>query len=484
MRRRIPPIFAILMVAQLANPPGAAARLQGRADESAITTGELISRIRDAGRAAIAASTPAMRDSTAAAVAVLDVLADHLEARLPAEPESSLASLRDEYGDDVEQALTALVLAEDLARALETCAGEDVHALLAAFSSQFSNAIGRPGSWAAERPRLLRLANSERAFGTVLRAGSGTSIVVEGANLYSDDCGSPSATLRGPRGETVEVAASIDGARSVTLELPALESAGVHEIRLRLRRKRLFFFCGSTTPTMAITVLPAAPFTVEYTVSTTQARVQEIVWNAGELKVTNRQCGDTLASAVFRLPQGWSYVSHEWLVFLNSGAVKEKEEVRGDEVSVAYRLPGKGRLFCAGNANLIHGRMEIRGAHTTYEPGPAIRATWPRPLAPGESVVVPVRLEPDDSATISEWSIEVRLIHPDGSVVEVPDRGRAGSPTGRKPDTAAFLWDPVQRTLELSAPSACCVAGRDSSGKAPPPSPATRAQDGLSSRRN
>lgn len=456
MRHKIRATIVLGFLLVVAQPTAVAARLQTREDNPELTAGRLIDRLRDAGQAIVDNAGRTMRDSAVVAVADLGTLADHLEDAFPANSKTPLSVLRQDREGEIEQALTALTLAEDAAKAMSACVREDVGAMLAAFRANFGRTVGAPGSWSRGRPRVHRLTDAAGAFPYVLRTGPAQLVTLVGADLRSDDCGPASATITSPDGERMNVDASIAEDRTVEFEVPPLDARGVYEVEVHLRRKKLIFFCRSTAARVSIAVMPSAPFRVRYTISTIQAVEQEIVWNAGELKVKNEECRSTTASRIFRLPEGWSYASHEWIVFLDSGAVKDREEVRDNALYVEYRVPGRGGPFCTGDPSLIHGRMEIHGRRLTLNPGPAVEGTVPRRVAFGEKVVVPVEIEPAEGASIAEWTIDVRVIYPDGSVRQIPVASGAGRLSERLAGGAGFSWNPETKSLTTTAPAATC----------------------------
>lgn len=449
----VPALVAALL---LSTAHSATAQVGGLVDPSSITAEGLITRLRKAGRTIVERTPETWQDSAAAATAQLRELSDRLEAGLQTRKDAGLARVAEIDGAEVQQGLVALVLAEDLANAIRAHPHEDVRSLLEAFSHNFRRSVGAPGSWSRGRTRVLRLVDPTAKAPHVLGTGKAEPVVVQGLNLHSDDCGSPSVVIESAGGDRLEIEASSRDDGTVTFDAPMVDAPGVYDIEIRVRRKKLILFCGSTTATISVAVLAASPLRLRYAVSTMQAFEQEIVWNAGELKAENGECRDTTASDLFRLPDGWSYASHEWTVYLAEGAVKTQEEVRGDAVYVEYRVRGRPGPFCTGDASLIHGRMEIRGTRERLEAGPETAGTYPRRVGFGERVVVPVDLTPADGAAIARWSIDVRVIFPDGSVQKLPITDGQGPLKDDGPCGAGFSWDPAAGRLELVAPAVNC----------------------------
>jgi hypothetical protein len=424
-------------------------------DARAATAGQVIGRLRDASEGIVRGAGPTLRDSAVSAVASVRAAADHLEAVIG---DRHGVVTRDLDGDAERAALRAIVallLAEDFAAALRTCLREEVANLLASFHENVRRMVGTGREWSGDAPRVVRATSTSGPFPYTMRAGIPDTLSFAGPGLGTDSCGPATATIAFPDGTRSEVVAMGRGDGTVALGLPALQEPGNYDIELRLRRRRLLVLCGSERTSLSIEVLPPAPFGIRYSVSTTRSMTREIVWNAGELKRANESCGeDVTAAGVFRLPDGWTYASHEWIVYLDSGVVREHEKVRGNDVLVQYRVPARGGPFCGGAIRMIHGRMEIRGVRTTTEPGPSVGGEFARRLDFGGRLTIPLGLDAGEGWDVSEWTIDVRLVHPDGSVHAVQQG--SGSRTG----AGSFDWDPATGELTVSAPAGCRTGPR------------------------
>jgi hypothetical protein len=425
--------------------------------DSPVAAGQMIARIREAARSIADLAGPEFRDSAAAAVAGLTDLADRLEAVLPVNANASLAEPRDDLRDAVAQGEAALVIAEDFAKLLRRCIREDLGTLLSAFHENLRRTIGEPDSWSGGTARILRVESAGDGLRGSIRAGTAGRLHLEGSNLDSSACGPAEATITLHEGQPVQAAVTVESNRALSVDMPALEKPGLYELSIRLRRRKLLFFCGSRTASMAVAVHASAPIGVRWAVSTTMSTIQQITWDAGELKQANASCnGDTIASALFRLPDGWTYRAHEWTVFLNTGAEKIAEEVRGSGVRVAYRIPPKAGPFCSGLARLIHGKMTIHGVRTNAVAGPSLSVARPLRLAFGETVAVPVEIDAPAGAEISGWTIDVTFLYPDGTEHGVTRRTGSGRLAGAWPGGGSFTWDPESRRLTVSAPARAC----------------------------
>jgi len=420
-----------------------------------LTAGQLIGRLRKATRGIIDNSGRSRAFATTA-VAGLVELADQLDAAFTNLLDTPLNQLHESMEAQVERGITALILSEDLATSMRTCVREDVRVLLEAFEENTRRALRDTRTWSGGSPRVLRAGLAgDVVFG--IRTGVAQTVSFEGINLDSHPCGPASATLKIPGRAPIELAASTHGDRGVSIPIPPIERPGVYDISIRVRRKKLLFFCRSSTAEASIAVLPAAPFRIRYAISTTRSFVQQIVWNAGELKQGNGRCDrDTTASSLFRLPEGWTYASHNWIVFLDSGSVKEKEEVRDNAVYIQYRVPGRSGPFCTGPVKLIHGKMEIVGARTATAAGPSMDVAYPRTLSFGESVTLPVDVDPGEGSSIAGWTIDVRFVYPDGSVHAIPAMAGIGPLNGGEAGGGSFSWVPEDRDLTITAPGQTC----------------------------
>jgi hypothetical protein len=419
-------------------------------DARAATAGQVIERLRDASEGIVRVAGPTLRDSAVSAVAGLRTAADHLEAAIGDRGDVTTSDLDGDAERAALRAMVALTIAEDFAAALRTCLREDVANLLASFGENVRRMVGTGLEWSGDAPRVVRATSTTGPFPYTMRAGVPDTLSLAGTGLSTDSCGPATATIVFPDGTLNEVVAMGEGDGTIALQLPSLPEPGTYDIELRLRRRRLLVFCGSERTSLSINVLPPAPFGIRYTVSTTRSMTREIVWNAGELKRANESCGeDVTAATVFSLPEGWTYASHEWIVYLDSGVVREHERVRGNDVFVQYRVPARDGRFCGGAIRMIHGRMEIRGVQTTTEPGPSVKGEFARRLDFGGSLTIPLGLDAGEEWDITEWNIDVRLVHPDGSVHAIPQGG--GSRTGG----GSFDWDPVTGELTVSAPGGC-----------------------------
>ncbi len=460
MRKIVLPAIALIILA-LSQARPAVAQRPGLEADSSLTAGRLVERLRSAIDGIVEHAGAELRDPASLAVADLRGLAEQLDTVFRDSLDLPLAGLRGSREEPARRGFTAVLLAEDLVTTLGTCVREEVSALLAAFRENIHRTVGDAGSWSSDGPRILRVESADGEFPYPIRAGAAYALSFAGANLDSDDCGRATASIAGPGdAPPIELEASSRAEGNIDVEIPPLEEAGVYDISVRLRRRRFLFFCRSSSVATSIAVLPAAPFRVHYRVSTTRSVVQEIVWDAGELREANDRCdGPATVSRLFRLPEGWTFESYDWIVFLNSGAVKEKEEVRGNAVYVEYRVTEKGGPLCTGPTSLIHGKMEIRGGRTSTTPGPSLDVTYGRPLAFGESVTIPVRLDPgDDGPPIMAWSIEVRLVYPDGSVHTLPAQTGNGPLSAAEAGGGSFSWDPAGKRLRISAPGQSCRA--------------------------
>lgn len=465
MGRFIPSVVAVTLLALPPCTSGAAAQGQF-AIETSLTAGQLLSRLRVAIKG-ITDNTERFRASADTALADLRELTSQIEASFAGDAAAPLADVDGRMKAQVEGAVAALVLAEDLAASIRTCIPEDVRTLLGAFQANVRRVIRDAHSWSGGRPGILRAAGVDGAMPFGVRTGVAETISFAGHNLDSDRCGPVTATLETAGGMKTELGASSDGKGGIRVEISPLSEPGVYDLKIRLRRRKLIFFCRSETAAATMAVLPAARFRVMYAISTMRSTVQEIVWNAGELKRGNNRCDrDTTVVGTFSLPEGWTYASHNWIVFLNSGAVKENEEVTGNGVYVRYRVPERSGPLCTGPEKLIHGKMEIVGTRTRISAGPAIDTAYPRSLTFGESVSVPVDLVAGDGASIDAWTIEVRFVNPDGSVRTIPARTGSGPLSGALARSGAFSWDPASRRLRITAPGQTCQVG---------PAPAQRA---------
>lgn len=442
----------LLALPAFVSPAAGQAAVQGF--DGDLTAGAMIARIRDANRRIVRNSGKEHHAIATAAVATLDSLVSRLDRELRDMAESPISELGEENEDAIAMGIAGLTLAEDAAATLESCLREDVSQALDALAANLDRTFGDTESWKTDAPRVLRVRGLDPAATRAIRVGPAQGIVLEGTQLHSDDCGPASARITTPGGDVMEASAVSHEGR-VAVEMPPLGRAGLHEITIRVRRKKLLFFCRSASASVTIAVLPEAAFRVEYAVTPMREQIDEIVWNAGELRLSNERCdGDTIASSSFRLPDGWSYASHEWIVFLNTGAEKVREDVRGNEVHVEYRVPRRGAL-CLGPERLIHGKMEIRGTRTTIVAGPSAGGPIARTLGFGESMSIPMRMDSVAGSSIVEYSVEVRLTDPDGKVHVMSGTG-AGTLQDDDPRGGSYVWDPEKARLRISAPPREC----------------------------
>jgi hypothetical protein len=442
----------------------------------ALTAATLIGDLRHVAEAITEDAGADLRDVATRSVRDLDELADRLAATYGNDLDRPLIEHGQNGPGAVQQAVAALTVAESFLASLRTCTRENVRALLAALEVNIDHVVRDGAPFSGGRPHILRVANLEGEPGYGVRAGTVQSISLEGLNLASDDCGPVTASLR-TDGGSIEVDAELRGEQRVVVSIPAMSTIGVHELSIRLRHRKLLFFCGSSTARVSIVLLPAAPLRIRYSITSTRSVEQEIVWNAGELKEGNENC-DTVATAsrLFRLPEGWTYRSHNWVVFLNAGSTKEKEEVRGNGVYIQYRLPLKGGALCTGPTRLIHGRMEIVGTRTSTEAGPSADGRYGRAIGFGDSVTIPVNIKGAHDPSIGKWSVQVRVVYPDGSVRSIPDGSVGASPTASRGRDGSFSWDPQTRRLMVSTPrQACRKQGQRPSSRLRERGPAIRA---------
>jgi hypothetical protein len=454
--RLITPIIAALVLVLLPQSTAPAVAQPPSAIEASLTVAGMVGRIRAASSTIVRSAGKEFSTEATATVAELEALASAIEGDLAGHAETPVSQVPGALERKAARGMAALIMAENLAVSLETCMREDVATLLEAFRANARLTIGRPESWNEERPKVLRMTSAGGTEPFTVRTGAAHAIVLHGEQLHSDDCGEVSARIAGPGGESMEALAVSQKDGTVAVEISPLDQAGVHDVTVRVRRRKLLFLCQSASATVSIAVLPEAAFRVQYTISSVQTRLDEIVWNAGELRVGNARCdGDTIAAQTFRLPEGWTYASHEWIVFLNKGALKEKEEVRGNEVYVEYVVPRRGPL-CLGEERLIHGKMEIHGTRETVVQGPSSGGPIARTLGYDETISIPMRRDSLDATSAVEWTIDVRLVYPNGKAHAMPASTGAGPLAGSESGGGSYVWDPEKGRLRISAPAREC----------------------------
>jgi hypothetical protein len=454
--RLIAPIITALLLVPLPRSTAPAAAQPPAVIEAGLAVPEIVARIRAASSTIVRSAGKEFRTEATATVAELEALANTIEADFAGHAQTPVSQVLEAFERKAAAGMAAMIMAEDLAASLETCVREDVATLLGAFHANAHRTISNPDAWNDDRPKVLRMTSAGGTAPFTIRTGAPHAIVLHGEQLHSDDCGDVSARIERPDGESIEALAVSQEDGTVAVEIPAVDQAGLHQVTVQVRRRKLLFLCRSASATVSIAVLPEAAFRVQYTISSVQTRLDEIVWNAGELRVGNARCdGDTIAAQTFRLPEGWKYASHEWIVFLNKGAVKEKEEVRGNEVYVEYLVPRRGPL-CLGEERLIHGKMEIHGTRETVVQGPSSGGPIARTLGYGETISIPMRRDSLDSMSAVEWTIEVRLVYPDGKAHALPASTGAGPLAGSESGGGSYAWDPEKGRLRISAPAREC----------------------------
>jgi hypothetical protein len=421
--------------------------------DSPATAGELLGRLAGALRSLSSSAGDQFAGGDASALAIVTRVADDVADRFIATPEVTIATARERDRHRVDRGLAALALVEDLDARINSCDCESTTALLEAFETNVAR-IFNDGRASIDGATIVR---AHAVDGAVLRAGTALGIVLEGFDLRSDGCGEAEAHVVGGGRPRVEADVERIENGAVMVHVPAIAGPGVYELSLRLRRRRLFLFCGSTTARVSFVARRPATYRVRYTVSATISSLQHLAWNAGELKETNETCMDRMAVGTFRLPAGWAYESHEWIVFVEDGAVKESEVVTDSAVEVRYRIAGRSGALCRGPTPIIHGRMEITGSRITTEPGPQVVASVEGAISRGETVRVPVRIEPAAESSIVGWSVDVVLTRPDGSEQTIPGRSGAGPLESEAQGGSRFEWDPDTRRLTITAPAETCV---------------------------
>jgi hypothetical protein len=451
--RLIVPLMALVLVLLPRSTAQAAAQATPAGIEAGPTVDEMVARIRAASGNIVRNAGKELSATAAATVSDLEALADAIETDPAARAGTPVGQVSGALRRKTAAGMAAMVMAEDVAAALETCVKEEVAALLEAFEANARRTIGDPDSREDDRPKVLRTTSASGAAPFTVRTGAPHAIVLHGEALHSDDCGDASARIRRPDGESMEALAVSQEDGTVAVEIPAVDQAGVYDVTIHVRRRKLLFLCRSAAATVSVAVQPEAAFRVQYSISSKQTRIDRMVWNAGELRVGNARCdGDTTATQTFRLPEGWTYASHEWIVFLNRGAVKKQEEARAGEVHVEYLLPRRGPL-CRAEDRLIHGKMEIHGTRRTIGPGPTSGGPVARTASYGETLTIPMRLDSIDPAATVEWTIDVRLVYPDGKVRAIPASTGAGPLAGREPGGGSYAWDPEKGRLRITAPA-------------------------------
>jgi hypothetical protein len=447
----------ILVVGALCLPGArpAAAQRPGLPDGN-LTAGEIAARLRSAADGIQAAAGGARRDETGGIAAVRS-LGDSIASLRFAARTSESDAPAGEAEAVLREGLVVLTVAEDFAASFKYCMREPAGPLLEAFAANVRRVREEAQAMRAGGPGILRAAatRGDVAYGIV--AGVARMFTIEGPGLQSDKCGQPSATLGMSGQDPVRVRATARGEDRVELAVPQITDTGLYELSIRLRRKRLLLFCGSTTVRAWVAVRPA-PFQVHYRVSTRKAEQQEIVWNAGELKLANANCDrDTTVATTFRLPEGWTYESHRWEVFLDSGSVKETEEVTNEGVLVRYRVPPRSGPFCTGPQKMIHGRMEISGTRTSWSPGPSVDAVYPRRAGFGEHLALTIDAEgPVAIPAGSEVTIEVSFVRPDGIEEPIPIAIGQGRLFRSGPAESSLEWLPESTKLRITTPSQPC----------------------------
>jgi hypothetical protein len=61
-----------------------------------------------------------------------------------------------------------------------------------------------------------------------------------------------------------------------------------------------------------------------------------------------------------------------------------------------------------------------------------------------------------DTTSAVEWTIDVRLVYPDGKAHAMPASSGSGPLAGREPGGGSYAWDPEKGRLRISAPAREC----------------------------
>jgi hypothetical protein len=100
--------------------------------------------------------------------------------------------------------------------------------------------------------------------------------------------------------------------------------------------------------------------------------------------------------------------------------------------------------------------MEIHGTRETVVQGPSSGGPIARTLGYGETISIPMRRDSLDATSAVEWTIEVRLVYPNGKAHAMPVSTGAGPLAGSESGGGSYAWDPEKGRLRISAPARGC----------------------------
>lgn len=418
----------------------------------------LIDKLKDAAIAIIDKAENSANSVARNVSAELNKNADNLKAILGDNVAKPLTELRRSFETQIEKSLVALNQVQAFLNSYRVCFKNDVQQLLNGLDATLTYNISNAIPWAKDRPLILNIKRTGTESFLGMRVSNEPQLLeISGTNfLQNSRCNSELSLEDVNTGDKIQAKIVSINPRTVTIGIPPINKAGVYKIRLGFRERNLFGCKSPKSVEATFVVLPEAKFDFAYTIVPSCVTKQTISFAAGELHGTNDECnGWKTFSQNFVMPTEWKYTGYNWNVTSNNGCEGGATYSGGNMVSVSYRCPEKGGIFCTGARKWIHGTMTIFGEKEVAQPGASIQGKFPNSLKFGQSVSINP-ISASDCASNGTWTVGVSVVFPDGTKYDIPSTTGDRPLSSSLPNGVAFYWNPATLSLTVNAPPANC----------------------------